>query len=60
MLLSLIPVIGSLVVINREEPYILGMPFILAWLVFWLVMASVIMLIVYKLDPDREEGGDDL
>ncbi|GHH99600.1 DUF3311 domain-containing protein [Neobacillus kokaensis] len=60
MLLCLIPVVGSLIVINRVEPYIFGMPMILAWMVFWLVMTSIIMFVVYKLDPDKEEGDDAL
>lgn len=42
---------------NRVEPFVLGMPFILFWTVLWVVLTSVIMFIVYKLDPVNQ-GGD--
>ncbi|MGG4495145.1 DUF3311 domain-containing protein [Brevibacillus reuszeri] len=57
-LLSIIPVFFSLLVINKVEPYVLGMPFILFWMVLWLVLTSVFMWIVFKLDP-ANQGGDD-
>lgn len=57
-LLSLIPCVFSLVVINRVEPYVMGMPFILFWMVLWLVLTSGFMFLVFKLDP-ANRGGDD-
>lgn len=56
--LSIIPVFFSLLVINKVEPYVLGMPFILFWMVLWLVLTSVFMWIVFTLDP-ANLGGDD-
>ncbi|CAH0159344.1 hypothetical protein SRABI96_00916 [Peribacillus sp. Bi96] len=59
-LLLLVPFIGFLAFLpyaNKIEPYILGMPFLLFWVAFWMVMASVILLIVYKFDPDNK-GSD--
>lgn len=56
---SIIPAIGSLSVINKIEPYVLGMPFVLFWLMMWVVLTSVFLYIVNVLDDsnkDEEEG----
>ena len=58
-LLAVLPFIGILVgtpFVNRVEPYVLGMPFILFWLVMWVVLSSIIMAIVYAVDPANQEG----
>lgn len=56
-LLAFLPVVGILGApwfANRVEPYILGMPFLLAWIVGWVVMASVIMGVITLLDRRYE------
>ncbi|WP_312886206.1 DUF3311 domain-containing protein [Bacillus sp. NTK034] len=56
-LLLLIPFIGMCVLLpaaNRIEPYILGLPFLLFWIAVWMILSSVILFIVYKLDPANE------
>lgn len=56
-LLLIIPFIGMCVLLplaNRIEPYVLGLPFLLFWIVLWMVLSSVVLLIVYKLDPANE------
>jgi hypothetical protein len=53
-LLLIIPFIGMCVLLpvaDRIEPYILGVPFLLFWIVLWMLLSSVILFIVYKLDP---------
>jgi len=53
-LLAVLPFIGILLgvpFVNRVEPLVLGMPFVLAWIVMWVVLSAVIMGIIYKLDP---------
>ncbi|WP_206951358.1 DUF3311 domain-containing protein [Trinickia acidisoli] len=58
--LAVLPFIGILLgvpFVNRVEPLILGMPLVLAWIVFWVVMSAVIMAFVYKLDPTNRAGG---
>jgi hypothetical protein len=60
-LLLLLPFIGVLIflpAVNKVEPYVLGLPFLLFWIVFWMVLSSVILTIVYSLDPDNK--GSDL
>lgn len=58
--LALIPFIGLLGGIqfaNKVTPYVAGMPFILFYIVLWVVLTSFIMLVIYKMDPaNREEG----
>jgi hypothetical protein len=54
--LSALPLAGILVGIffaNRTEPYVLGLPFALFWLLAWVVLAAAIMALVHRLD-DRE------
>lgn len=52
-LLPFIMMILAIPLVNKTEPYIFGMPFILFWVVLWTVMTSVIMLVIYKFDSDK-------
>lgn len=57
--LAIVPFIGILIGIffaNKVTPYVMGMPFILFWIVMWVVLTSGIMAIVFKLDPANQEG----
>lgn len=54
-LLTLIPALGSLFVINRVEPYVLGLPFVLFWAICWVGMTSMFLIIANKLDPANKE-----
>lgn len=57
-LLAALPFVGILVgggFANRVEPFVLGMPFILFWIVMWVALTSVIMAVVYRLDPTNKE-----
>jgi hypothetical protein len=52
--LAALPFIGILLgvpFVNRVEPLVLGMPFVLAWIVMWVVLSSILMALVYRLDP---------
>ncbi len=56
--LAIIPFIGLLggiIIFNQVTPYVLGMPFILFYIVLWVVLTSGIMAIVYKMDPANKE-----
>lgn len=60
-LLAALPFIGILVgapFVNRVEPFVFGMPFILFWIVMWVVLTSGIMAVVYVLDPANREEDD--
>ena len=57
VLLTIIPAIGSLTVINRVEPYILGLPFIVFWSASWLIITSICLYIgniVYERQGENE------
>jgi hypothetical protein len=55
-LLAIIPFIGMLagpILHNSVTPFILGMPFILGWIVVWVLLSSATMGLIYWLDPVR-------
>ena len=53
--LTIFAFIGSLTVINRVEPYILGLPFIVFWSASWLVITSVCLFISNAI-LEKKEG----
>ncbi|AKO92870.1 DUF3311 domain-containing protein [Priestia filamentosa] len=56
--LSMLPFIGMLgflPLVNRVEPYVLGMPFIMFWVVLWAMLTSVTMAIVFRFDRANKE-----
>ena len=48
-------VLGGIFFANRVEPYVIGLPFILFWIVAWVVLTSVLMTVIYMLDPANKE-----
>lgn len=54
LVLAALPWIGMLVLApaaNRVEPSVLGLPFLLFWIVLWVVLTAVCMSVVYLTDP---------
>jgi hypothetical protein len=52
-----LPFAGVLVGIffaNRTEPFVLGLPFALFWLVMWVVLTAAIMAVVGPIDRRRD------
>jgi hypothetical protein len=41
--------------VNRAAPPILGLPFLLAWIVAWILLTSPIMAVIYAADPANRE-----
>jgi xanthosine utilization system XapX-like protein len=59
--LAVLPFLGILVgtaFVNNVEPLVFGMPFVLAWIVGWVILGSFIMAIVYASDPVNAASGD--
>jgi hypothetical protein len=62
--LAALPFAGILVGMffaNSVEPYVLGLPFAMFWVVMWVVVSSGLMAVVYRLDSrdrarERERG----
>ncbi len=54
--LAALPFLGILVgpfFLNRVEPFVLGLPLLLAWLVFCVIGTAAVMAVIYLTDPDR-------
>jgi hypothetical protein len=59
--LAALPFIGVLVgpfFLNRVEPFVLGLPLLLAWLVFCVLGTSAIMALIYFTDPENRARED--
>jgi Protein of unknown function (DUF3311) len=54
--LPFLGILGGIIFADRVEPFILGLPLILFWIVVWVILTSVIMGIIYQLDPQNREG----
>lgn len=57
--LAVVPFLALIVgpfFVNRATPLILGLPFLLAWIVVWILLTSVIMAVIYAADPANREG----
>jgi len=55
-----ITLVFALPFVNRVEPIILGFPFILFWIVAWVILTPLILLAAYMLEkkfnvPDEED-----
>jgi divalent metal cation (Fe/Co/Zn/Cd) transporter len=58
--LAIVPFLGMFagpIFHDSVTPFILGMPFILGWIVLWVLLSSAIMAVIYYFDPVR--GGDE-
>jgi Protein of unknown function (DUF3311) len=54
--LALLPFLGFLVgaiYFNQVTPLVIGFPRLLAWLVLWILLTSLIMSAIYYLDPEN-------
>lgn len=54
--LAILPILAMLlgpVLHNASRPFIMGMPFILGWIVVWVIITSGVMAVIYRLDPAR-------
>lgn len=58
--LAVLPCLAVLVgpfFLNRVTPFVFGMPFLLAWLVAWIVITPAIMAVIFRFDPANREDG---
>ncbi|MGM0852867.1 MAG: DUF3311 domain-containing protein [Bacillota bacterium] len=40
---------------NRATPIIMGMPFSVFWVILWIIITFLIVLVLYRIDPDKDE-----
>ena len=65
LLLGAIPFITlvfALPFVNRIEPVILGLPFLLFWILFWVMSTPAILFVAYILEKKYnppDEGGEE-
>lgn len=60
-LLAVVPFVGMFagpVFHNSVTPFVFGLPFILAWIVAWVFIASATMAVIYWIDPARTAPED--
>ncbi|MBV8727259.1 MAG: DUF3311 domain-containing protein [Candidatus Eremiobacteraeota bacterium] len=56
IVLAAIPIAMLTIVVpfvNRVEPRILGLPFLLAWIAFWVFVSPLFVYTIYRLDNPR-------
>jgi hypothetical protein len=56
--LAVLPFLAMLVgpfFLNRVSSPVLGMPFLLAWLVAWILLTAAIMAVIFWLDPENRD-----
>ena len=59
--LALLPFLAMLIgpfFVNRVTPTIFGLPFLLAWLVAWILLTAAIMAVIFRLDPANHDGSE--
>ncbi len=59
-LLALLPalgMLGGLPFVNRVYPLVFGLPFLMAWLVGWVVATAAIMAWILRLDRAAADAG---
>lgn len=51
----------ALPLVNRVHPVILGLPFLLFWILTWVLLTPLVLYIAYRVEkkynPPDEEGG---
>jgi len=56
--LAIVPFLALIIgpfFVNTATPVILGLPFLLAWIVAWILLTSLIMAAIYAADPANRE-----
>ena len=56
-LVPFIAMLGGLAMFNQVTPFVLGMPLLLAWMVFCVVLTSAVMAVIYACDPANRGAG---
>jgi hypothetical protein len=40
---------------NRATPVVMSMPFSVFWVIVWIIITFLIVLALYRIDPDKDE-----
>jgi uncharacterized protein DUF3311 len=49
--------LGGVPFANRAEPHVLGLPFLLFWVVLWVALTGPVMGVIYVLDESAARRG---
>ena len=58
VILTIIPfawTIGGISFANRTRPFVLGVPFLMFWMLAGILLAFICLMVMYKLDTDRQK-----
>jgi hypothetical protein len=61
LLLGAVPflmLVFALPLVNRVEPVILGLPFILFWILIWVALTPLVLFAVYRLEKKNNPPDD--
>ena len=42
--------LGGVPFVNRAQPHVLGLPPLMAWMITWILLTSIIMGVIFTLD----------
>lgn len=59
--LALLPVLHALAgvtVANRVQPFVLGLPFFMAWTIAGMLLTALVMAAIYRLDPANRSDAE--
>lgn len=62
LVLGLVPVVAlvaGLPFVNRVEPVVLGLPFLLFWILGWVLATPVFLCVAYLLGGSQDDGAAD-
>jgi hypothetical protein len=51
-------ILVGMLFVNSVEPYVLGLPFAMFWVVLWVVVSAGLMAVVYRLDARERRRGE--
>ena len=57
--LAVLPFLGLIIgpfFVNHATPFVAGVPFLLAWIVVWILITSLILAFIYAANPANREG----
>ncbi len=58
-LIPAIALVAGLPFVNRLEPVVLGLPFLLFWILGWVLVTPLFLAVAYVLAEPRKDGAED-
>jgi len=58
-LIPAIALVAGLPFVNRLEPVVIGLPFLLFWILGWVLVTPLFLAVAYYLGQPKDDGGAD-